>query len=364
MGLNILPFHTKERSESSEKAKLPKNEKEDRLRHFGFAPNWVRIEFIAFMAEFAGTFMFLFMAFAATQVANAAAPATDNNALSQFPNSANLLYISLAFGFSLATNAWAFFRISGGLFNPAASYLAILHSSANSNKFQQVTLGLYLIGAIKPLRAILVFIAQMISSICAAAVVNGLFPGPLNVSTTLGGGTTISQGVFIEMFLTAELVFVIFMLAAEKHKATFLAPIGIGLALFVSEMTGVYFTGGSLNPARSFGPACITQFPRYHWIYWVGPGLGALLAYGFYELMKFGEFETVNPGQDFDDHEAQLFDPPKNPVRKSDVQRPNVAAETAEEYVQAVTSGDPLGRLTSIGSGSRGRDSRKSTSVA
>ena len=46
------------------------------------------------------------------------------------------------------------------------------------------------------------------------------------------------------MFLTAQLVFTIFMLAAEKHKGTYLAPIGIGLALFVSELGGVYFTGG------------------------------------------------------------------------------------------------------------------------
>lgn len=48
----------------------------------------------------------------------------------------------------------------------------------------------------------------------------------------------------IEMFLTAELVFTIFMLAAEKHKGTFLAPVGIGLALFVAELAGVFFTGG------------------------------------------------------------------------------------------------------------------------
>lgn len=46
------------------------------------------------------------------------------------------------------------------------------------------------------------------------------------------------------MFLTAELVFTIFMLAAEKHKGTFIAPVGIGLALFIAELSGVYFTGG------------------------------------------------------------------------------------------------------------------------
>jgi aquaporin related protein len=53
------------------------------------------------------------------------------------------------------------------------------------------------------------------------------------------------------MFLTAELVFTIFMLAAEKHKATFIAPIGIGLALFVAELSGVYFTGGTSHMARA-----------------------------------------------------------------------------------------------------------------
>jgi glycerol uptake facilitator-like aquaporin len=47
----------------------------------------------------------------------------------------------------------------------------------------------------------------------------------------------------------------ILILAAEKHKATFIAPVGIGIALFVAEMWGVGYTGGSLNPARTFGPS-------------------------------------------------------------------------------------------------------------
>ena len=50
----------------------------------------------------------------------------------------------------------------------------------------------------------------------------------------------------IEMFLTAQLVITIFFLAAEKHKGTFLAPVGIGLSLFIAELSGVYFTGGKL----------------------------------------------------------------------------------------------------------------------
>jgi len=76
------------------------------------------------------------------------------------------------------------------------------------------------------------------------------------------------SGLFLEMFMTAELVFVVFMLAAEKHKATFWAPVGIGMALFMTEMAGVYYTGGSLNPARSLGPDVVLHtFDMYAWIY-------------------------------------------------------------------------------------------------
>lgn len=80
-----------------------------------------------------------------------------------------------------------------------------------------------------------------------------------------------------------------------------MACLGIGLSLFVAELTGVYFTGGSLNPARSFGPAAVDRsFVGYHWIYWVGPILGAIIAAGFYKFIKVLEYETANPGQDMD----------------------------------------------------------------
>lgn len=64
-----------------------------------------------------------------------------------------------------------------------------------------------------------------------------------------------------------------------------------------------------MNPARAFGPAVINHsFPRYHWIYWVGPLLGSLVAAGFYHLLEFFDWKTANPGQDFDDLEAQALD--------------------------------------------------------
>jgi aquaporin rerated protein, other eukaryote len=64
-----------------------------------------------------------FFAFAGTQVANTPQTSTGSQStdLPQGPDPSQLLYISLCFGFSLAVNAWVFYRISGGLFNPAVS---------------------------------------------------------------------------------------------------------------------------------------------------------------------------------------------------------------------------------------------------
>ncbi|KAI9870583.1 MAG: hypothetical protein M1823_008696, partial [Watsoniomyces obsoletus] len=87
------------------------------------------------------------------------------------------------------------------------------------------------------MRSLFLLPAQLLGGIVAAALVSCMFPGPMDVyQTRLSAGTSIAQGLFIEMFLTALLVFVILMLAAEKHQATFIAPVGIGLALFVAEL--------------------------------------------------------------------------------------------------------------------------------
>lgn len=97
-----------------------------------------------------------------------------------------------------------------------------------------------LVGALPWNRGALLVVSQILGGVAAAGIVSVLFPGPLNVRTSLGGGTTVVQGLFIEMFLTAQLVFTIFMLATEKHKGTFIAPIGIGLSLFIAELTGTH----------------------------------------------------------------------------------------------------------------------------
>lgn len=126
-------------------------------------------------------------------------------------STSSLLFIALSFGFSLAVNAyaflpesspstdalcrWVFFRISGGLFNPA------------------VSLGLVVVGVLPPLRGALLTLSQVLGGITAAAIIHAILPGTLNVRTTLGGGASRTQGLFLEMFLTAMLLFTIFMLA-------------------------------------------------------------------------------------------------------------------------------------------------------
>ena len=64
---------------------------------------------------------------------------------------------------------------------------------------------------------------------------------------------------------------------------------------------GINFTGGSLNPARSLGPAVISgRWPGYFWIYFVGPVFGGLVASGFYKVLQVLRWEECNPGQDWD----------------------------------------------------------------
>lgn len=243
-------------------------------------PSAARQHFVAMSGEFVGTVMFLYFAFGATQIANVLNP--------DGTNTSSLMFIALAFGFSLATTAWVFYRVSGGLFNPA------------------ITLGMVVTGSLPAIRGLLLLPCQLLGGIVAAALVKCMFPGPLLVETQLSGGTSSTRGVFIEMFLTIELMLTVLFIAVEKQKATFVAPVAIGLALFVAELTGVYFTGGSLNPARSLGPAVANRhFPRHHWIYWIGPFLGALVAGGYYKFAKYLEYENANPGQDDSDRDVE-----------------------------------------------------------
>jgi aquaporin rerated protein, other eukaryote len=87
--------------------------------------------------------------------------------------------------------------------------------------------------------------------------------------------------------------------------------------LIVLPSPGIYFSGAGINPTRAFGPDVVNHsFPHYHWIYWLGPALGALLAASFYHLLEAFGWRTANPGQDYNDVEAmgpELSEKPQQP---------------------------------------------------
>jgi aquaporin related protein len=125
-------------------------------------------------------------------------------------------------------------------------------------------------------------IAQILAGMAAAGFVTALLPGPLIIDTKLDASTSVVRGLFLEAFVTSQLVLTILMLEAGPSK-----PFYIGLSLFIAQICSVYFTGGSLNPARSFGPCVVVGFTSYHWIYWLGPLMGSALASGAYALINY-----------------------------------------------------------------------------
>lgn len=245
---------------------------------FTFGDDGVRNHFVAVTGEFVGTFMFLWSAFVIAQIAN-----QDTSVSEPGSHPPQLLMISFGFGFSVLFAVFIFFRVSGGNLNPA------------------VTLTLMLARAIPPVRGILMMISQMVAGMAAAGAASAMTPGPIAFANGLGGGCSRSRGLFLEAFGTCLLCTTVLFMAVEKHKATFMAPLAIGISLFIGHLVCVYYTGAGLNPARSFGP-CIAarSFPNYHWIYWVGPMLGSFISFGIWQFLHFLDYETANPGQDAD----------------------------------------------------------------
>ncbi|KAH8890331.1 aquaporin-like protein [Thozetella sp. PMI_491] len=225
---------------------------------------------VAASGEFVGTLLFLFFSYSGNLVgANQAVI----NAPGGSKSSETVLFISLAYSFSLLVNVWAMFRISGGHLNPA------------------VTLAMCIVGNCGWIRGAIMIPAQLLGSVGAGLLVSVIFPGRITqANSVLGTGATTVQGFFMETFFTLQLVLVILTLASEKTSrdtSVIIVPVGAGLALFAVMLAGTGFTGGSANPARSFGCAVAgLTFPTYHWIYWLGPGLGAIIAAGYYLLAK------------------------------------------------------------------------------
>jgi len=194
-----------------------------------------------------------------------------------------VLAAALSFGLALMVFSASFGHISGVHFNPA------------------VTIGVLIAGEMQAVMAILYVVMQLLGGIAAGGILRLLLStrtynacqggatlltkyaafnttGPHGVTVYVEDSVRIWQGILTEFIVTFVLVTVILMVALDTKAKTGLAPILIGLTLAVNILAIGAYTGGSLNPARSLGPAIFANQWENHFVYWIGPLVGAIIA--------------------------------------------------------------------------------------
>lgn len=211
----------------------------------------------ALVVEFISTFLFVFAGVGA-------AMASDK--LNGDPL-VGLFFVAVAHAFVVAVMISAGFRISGGHLNPA------------------VTIGLCAGGNITVIRSILYWIDQLLASVAACALLNFVTGGLTTPIHSLASGVGSVQGVILEIILTFSLLFTVYATIVDPKKGNLdgLGPTLTGLVVGANIMAGGPFSGASMNPARSFGPAFVSGNWTDHWVYWVGPLIGGGLAGFIYE---------------------------------------------------------------------------------
>ncbi|KAK0133268.1 Aquaporin-4 [Merluccius polli] len=187
------------------------------------------------------------------------------------PPAPNLVLISLCFGLSIATLVQCFGHISGAHLNPAVTAAMVVTKNLSLAK------------------AVFYLLAQCLGSVVGAAVLYGVTPesvrGGLGVTMV---NTSISAGhaLVVEVFITFQLVFTVFASCDPKRSDLSGSPaLAIGLSVCIGHLFAIPYTGASMNPARSFGPAMVTWSWENHWVYWVAPVLGGILAASFYKYL-------------------------------------------------------------------------------
>lgn len=187
------------------------------------------------------------------------------------PSPPDLVLISLCFGLSIATLVQCFGHISGAHINPA------------------VTVAMVVTRKLSLAKAIFYLIAQCLGAVVGAAILYGVTPASVRGSmgvTTVNTNITVGHALVVELFITFELVFTVFATCDPKRddvKGS--SGLAIGLSVCIGHLFAIPYTGASMNPARSFGPAMVTWSWENHWVYWVGPVLGGVLASALYEYL-------------------------------------------------------------------------------
>ncbi len=187
-----------------------------------------------------------------------------------------LVAIALAHGLALSIAVSATMNVSGGHINPA------------------VTLVMLATGRIGAGPAVAYIVSQIAGAVVAGVAVMVIFnavpDGAEAIAATglgtpaPGAGVSAGTALLTEVFLTFLLVFAIFGTAVDP-RAPKIGGFGIGLAIAANILMGGPISGASMNPARTLGPALVGGVWNAHWVYWVGPIVGAMLAGFIYQYM-------------------------------------------------------------------------------
>jgi len=194
---------------------------------------------------------------------------------------ASIVNISLVIGLAISVLAQIFGPISGGHFNPAVTFAVLVK------------------GEITIIKAILYTAAQIVGGITGAAFTYVLTPdnrrGALG-NLPLAEELTQVQGFFVEMLMTMLLVFTVLASTSSDNGRKdfgYSNGLAIGISIVVSHLVAIPYTGSGINPARAFGPAAVLgKFQDYHWIYWIGPYVGAIIASLLYRFLFGVELEN------------------------------------------------------------------------
>jgi len=203
-----------------------------------------------YLAEFFGTFILVFVGSMGILAVGGATGA------------AEMLAIGFAFGLALLAGIWAVGHVSGGHFNPA------------------VTLAMLLDGRTSFGDAIGYWIGQFAGAGVASLVVMAASSQDA-VAGTNTTYQTLSTGILMEIALTTVFIWVILSVTLRGANH---APAAIALTLIGAHVAGIPFSGASLNPARSFGPAVVSGEVGQLWVYIVFPLVGGIVAWALHRM--------------------------------------------------------------------------------
>lgn len=185
---------------------------------------------------------------------------------------AEIIAIGLAFGLALLAGIWVVGHVSGAHFNPA------------------VTLAMLLDGRMTLSDAIGYWIGQISGASVGSLIILAVSGSRAAVASTQTTYTDYTTALVVEVALTA--VFVWTILSVVRRGANH-APLAIALTLAGVHFVGIPFSGTSVNPARSFGPALVSGvFATELWLYIYAPLIGAVIAFALYRLFPTGDAEV------------------------------------------------------------------------